>query len=174
LNLEVIILNVHYMVEVNGSDRAQSRPIFELGTDGPTTIVVGVDGSATSLRAAAYAAGLARRQHSRLAVVFARHTLVPPMLTGAADSGYMLATAEVNDSVVADLLAVWPEFQEVCPSATLIVRDGDPSHALAEVAADLRADAIVVGASAGKGHRIVGSTGARLIRQNHWPVTVVP
>jgi hypothetical protein len=47
LNLEVIILNVHYMVEVNGSDRAQSRPIFELGTDGPTTIVVGVDGAAT-------------------------------------------------------------------------------------------------------------------------------
>ena len=38
---------------------------FELGTDGPAAIVVGIDGSTTSLRASAYAAGLARRQRAR-------------------------------------------------------------------------------------------------------------
>jgi nucleotide-binding universal stress UspA family protein len=42
---------------------------FELGTDGPS-IVVGVDGSRTSRRAGAYAAGLARRQHARLVAVY--------------------------------------------------------------------------------------------------------
>jgi len=35
---------------------------FELGTDGPKVILVGIDDSVTSLRAGAYAAGLARRR----------------------------------------------------------------------------------------------------------------
>ena len=43
---------------------------FELGTDGPMVVLTGVDGSRTSMRAAAYAAGLARRQQSRLVVVY--------------------------------------------------------------------------------------------------------
>lgn len=42
---------------------------FEIGTDGPTLALVGVDGSRTSMRARAYAEGLARRQGSRLLVV---------------------------------------------------------------------------------------------------------
>ena len=43
---------------------------FERGTDGPRVIVVAVDGSTTSMRAAFYAAGLARRQSAELVVVF--------------------------------------------------------------------------------------------------------
>jgi nucleotide-binding universal stress UspA family protein len=53
------------MTEVHG---------FELGTDGPSAIVVGIDGSATSLRASAYAAGLARRQRARLVAVYVGST----------------------------------------------------------------------------------------------------
>lgn len=37
---------------------------FERGTDGPKVILAGVDGSESSLRAAAYAAGPARRQNA--------------------------------------------------------------------------------------------------------------
>ena len=43
---------------------------FERGTDGPRVIVVAADGSTTSLRAASYAAVLARRQSAELVVIF--------------------------------------------------------------------------------------------------------
>jgi nucleotide-binding universal stress UspA family protein len=56
---------------------------FELGTDGPGVIVVGFDGSPTSLHAGAYAAGLARRQHGRLVVV---HVEAPSALVNLTPS----------------------------------------------------------------------------------------
>jgi hypothetical protein len=53
--------------------RTRTRRVAELvrvGTDGPKILVVGVDVSFTSLRAGAYATGLARRQHVRLVIVY--------------------------------------------------------------------------------------------------------
>src|SRR3954451_16226613 len=64
---------------------------FELGTDGPGAIVVGVDGSPTSLRAAAYAAGLARRQRTKLIAVYARTS--PGTLLALADHSGVAAGA---------------------------------------------------------------------------------
>src|ERR1700689_4204398 len=43
---------------------------FELGCDGPTTIVVGVDGSDTATRALYYALGLARRHHCSVIALY--------------------------------------------------------------------------------------------------------
>ena len=54
---------------------------FELGTDGPMVILVGIDDSVTSLRAGAYAVGLARRQGARLVAVYVEQ---PSALYGAA------------------------------------------------------------------------------------------
>ena len=48
----------------------ESSSSFELGTDGPSVIMVGVDDSTTSIRAGWYAAGLARRQRAKLVAVF--------------------------------------------------------------------------------------------------------
>jgi len=148
---------------------------FELGTDGPSAILVGVDGSETSLRAAAYAAGLARRQHTKLVAVYVR-TRPAAMLTIADHVG--LATKEVldaQDDVEAQLReALSVQTRHWGVDARLVVRSGDPLVVLSEVAREVRADAVIVGSSASPGHRIAGSLAVRLVRARRWPVTVVP
>jgi nucleotide-binding universal stress UspA family protein len=57
---------------------------------------------------------------------------------------------------------------------TFIAVEGDPFTELRRIADEIRADAVVVGASAHAGHRLVGSLAVRLVRAGRWPVTVVP
>ncbi|MFI6075080.1 universal stress protein [Actinoplanes sp. NPDC051343] len=148
---------------------------FELGTDGPGAIVVGVDGSPTSLRAAAYAAGLARRQHTKLIVVYAR-TSPATLLTLADHSGLATnAVLQTQDELENQLRTELERQSSVWGvDARLVVRRGDPFTLLAEVAKETRAEAVVVGSSAGVGHRITGSLAIRLVKYGRWPVTVVP
>jgi nucleotide-binding universal stress UspA family protein len=146
-------------------------PDFELGTDGPSLILVGVDGSRTSLRAAAYAAGLARRQHSRLLAVYVtRPSASIGVAPGAAPALLEAASAAASDleRLLRDgaaRIGLDLEFRSVC---------GDPWTELNRIATETKADAVVVGASEHAGHRIVGSLATRLVRAGKWPVTVVP
>lgn len=144
---------------------------FELGTDGPTRILVGVDGSETSLRAAAYAAGLARRQGSHLIVLYVATT--GGMAAGmAATAGALLQT---HDAIAAEVETQLREGAErLGLSVGFARRSGNPYLELVRVADELRVDAIVVGASTQAGHRLVGSLAGRLVRDAKWPVTVVP
>ena len=148
---------------------------FELGTDGPGAIVVGVDGSPNSLRAAAYAAGLARRQHTKLIAVYAR-TSPTTLLTLADHSGLATnAVLQTQDELENQLRTELERQSEVWGvDARLVVRRGDPFTLLAAVAKETRAEAVVVGSSAGVGHRIAGSLAIRLVKYGRWPVTVVP
>jgi nucleotide-binding universal stress UspA family protein len=145
---------------------------FERGSDGPQTILVGVDGSPTALRAGAYAAGLARRQRSRLVVVY---IVAPPAWSSVTPGQLAAAQVETIEAMVAELRR---PIQELAAEAripiTFIVRRGDAFNEVRRVATELRADLVVVGASESTSHRFIGSVSTRLARAGLWPVTVVP
>ncbi|GIG27370.1 universal stress protein [Cellulomonas denverensis] len=146
---------------------------YELGTDGPSSIVVGVDGTEPSFRAAAYALGQARRQGSRMVAVFARST-----------TGGMASVMDASGAARTAVLAAQDEIETLLRRAhatdagevdvELVIRTGDPYQVLSDVAREVRADCVVVGSSQSIGHRIAGSLAVRLVRRAHWPVTVVP
>jgi nucleotide-binding universal stress UspA family protein len=157
---------------MTSADRQSSS--FELGTDGPSVILVGVDDSTNSLRAGWYAAGLARRQRTRIVAVFvaplAGFSAAGPggaSLTVAKDEAFRETAKqmEARAQVIAAELGI---------SITFIAARGDPFSEISRIADEIRADAIVVGASAHAGHRFVGSLAVRLVKAGKWPVTVVP
>jgi nucleotide-binding universal stress UspA family protein len=141
---------------------------FERGTDGPRVIVVGFDGTPPALRAGAYALGLARRQRARLVVA---HVAVRPAMA-------MLSTAPMEQTLDEIADALRRQTEEVAAlhglDAEFVVRHGDPFTELSRICREVLADAVVVGASASAGHRIMGSLAVRMVRCGHWPVTVVP
>jgi nucleotide-binding universal stress UspA family protein len=144
---------------------------FELGTDGPHVIVVGVDGSPTSLRAAAYAGGLARRQGAKLVVVYVRS--VSAMASLAVST--VGAVRETLDELTQELRSQMLDgAQRFGVDAEFVTTTGDAYSALVKAADQYRADAVVVGASMRPDHRLAGSIAVRLVRAKRWPVTVVP
>ncbi|HEX3335774.1 MAG TPA: universal stress protein [Jatrophihabitans sp.] len=145
--------------------------IFELGTDGPTRILVGIDGSETSMRAGAYAAGMARRQGSRLIAVY-----VAPTVTLAAQMPATAAAMIQTHHEIAQQLrtAVEAGAAPIGVAAEFVQRSGNPYRELLAVADEMKVDAVVVGASMQSGRRFVGSLAARLVRDAKWPITVVP
>lgn len=147
---------------------------FELGTDGPSVILVGVDDSVTSSRAGWYAAGLARRQRARIVAVF----IAPRATFGAAGPGGAALTVAQDEAFRASAADMQQRAADIGAelgiSITFVAARGDPYTEICRVADEVRADAIVVGASAHAGHRFVGSLAVRLVRAGKWPVTVVP
>jgi nucleotide-binding universal stress UspA family protein len=145
--------------------------MFELGTDGPSLLLVAIDGSETSMRAGAYAAGLARRQGSRMVCVYVGQ------ITGIAAGvpSAVGALIQMHDAVARNLRE---QIEERAPDlgvhVTFVERRGDPYTEIVRVAEEMRVDAVIVGRSQQRGHRFVGSLAVRLVRDAHWPVIVVP
>ena len=137
-------------------------------------IVVGVDGSETSVHAGAYAAGMARRMRAMLIVVYV-HVVGPYGAAAAAAPGALPLLREAQANVVTELRRQINESGALAGlDFELVERRGNPFRELVAVADERRADAVVVGASMQAGHRLVGSLAVHLVREARWPVTVVP
>ncbi|WP_344854334.1 universal stress protein [Amycolatopsis ultiminotia] len=145
---------------------------YERGTDGPRVILAGVDTSPTGMRAASYAAGLARRQGARLVVVYVAS---PTVWTGLAAAAVVDMQQQTFEEEIEQLRAeLRGSADELCLPVTFTVRRGETFPELRQAALDESADLVVVGASEQGGHRLVGSIGNRLVRAATWPVVVVP
>lgn len=137
-------------------------------------ILIGVDDSVTASRAAAYAAGLARRQHARIVAVYVA-PLSGVVLAAPSGPSVVAATNEAHEEVAKELAErAGLRAEELGISVTFVTAHGDPYHEITRIAKEVRADAIVVGASLKAGHRLMGSLAVRLVRAGKWPVTVVP
>jgi nucleotide-binding universal stress UspA family protein len=143
-------------------------PRLELGYEGPSVLIVDVDGSDTSWHALHYALGLARRQGSGLVAVFAYTSIV-------SWNGTVSVVERTGDELAAELNeAVMALAEEHHVAAEFLRTQRDPVLYLLEVASARCADAIIVGASRALSQRLFGSKAARTIRRGRCPVIVVP
>jgi nucleotide-binding universal stress UspA family protein len=142
---------------------------FELGCDGPTTLVVGFDGSDTATRALYYALGLARRQHSSVIAVYAMTT--PAGYNEAIAAVPYQASLELADELEPKVQALAADYHV---QTMFMPVAGDPATVLIRIAAAHHADGIVLGATKTMGHRLFGSAAIRAVRRCRCPVTVVP
>src|SRR5579875_2026885 len=144
---------------------------FELGSDGPSLILVGVDGSRTSLRAAAYAAGVGRRQRAPLLVVYVARPAMATGTVGQVSAAWMETSRQIAEEIQQ---LIDDNRERVGVPVEFITVEGDPWRELSRIAEERRVDLVVIGASEAAGHRLVGSLAARFVRAGRWPVTVVP
>jgi nucleotide-binding universal stress UspA family protein len=143
---------------------------FEIGKDGMGAVVVGYDGSPSSVHAAAWAAGMARRERGLLLIVYVEVLSSPaywtPMGTAAA--------TEAGEEFLAELRAeAEPLLTERGIPFELLHGQGEPAAVLEAIAERRRADCIVVGRSRRRGG-LLGTVPKSLLAHATRPVVVVP
>lgn len=151
-------------------DDSSTERGFEIGKDGLGGIVVGMDGSPASFNAAAWAAGLARRERARLVLVYVEAVggvaYWSPMGVAVASEAAESLVEELRGEVVSHLEWVDIDWD-------FVHHRGDPAVGLEQVAEQYRADLIVVGRSRRRGG-LLGTVPATLVVEAVRPVVVVP
>lgn len=152
------------MAETSGS------PGFEIGKDGIGAVVLGYDGTPPSTHAAAWAAGLARRDRGTLIVVYVEVLSSPAYWTALGSA----AAIEAGDELVQELAKqAGPLLAERGVRWEMVHGQGDPATVLEAIAEQRRADCIVVGRARHRGG-LLGSVPKSLLARATRPVVVVP
>ncbi|HEX3788137.1 MAG TPA: universal stress protein [Pseudonocardiaceae bacterium] len=146
------------------------RGEFEIGKDGVGTVVIGYDDSPSSVHAAAWAAGLVRRERGLLVIVYVEALSNPAYWSSFSVS----AAVQTAQEFVENLRALAAE--QLTPRGVnfdVVHGRGEPAGVLEKVAEEHKADCIVVGRSRRKGG-LLGSVPRSLLAHSARPVVVVP
>jgi nucleotide-binding universal stress UspA family protein len=123
------------------------------------------------MRAAACAAGMARRDEARLICMFVR----APSMKGGTSA---MATASLRESDATTALELAGIAAERAAALgvdiTFLNREGDPYEHIIQAAREYKVDLIVLGASMSLTHRFAGSLAVRLVKARLCPVLIVP
>ncbi len=149
-------------------------------TSHPATVVVGIDGSETSMDALCWACGEARRISGRAIAVFVSPIPGSGVLASASPFAAMatsecletdaLQESELIEKLTSELRAMG-ESEQV--PVSFVHAHGDVLVELLRVAELNHAQLIAVGRSVKPRHRIAGSLGHRLLRHHGTPIIVV-
>jgi nucleotide-binding universal stress UspA family protein len=161
-------------------DENRPKPEVSASTSKPAIVVVGVDGSATSMDALCWACGEAKRISGRAIAVFVSPIPGAGVLASASPFAAMatsecletesLQEFELIEKLSSELLAMG-ESQHV--PVTFVHAHGDVVAELLRVAEINHAQLIAVGRSTKPRHRVAGSLGHRLLRHHDTPIIVV-
>lgn len=143
----------------------------EFSTVAPNSVLVAVDCSRTSLRAADYAAGLARRNGVGVIGVYVRHHSAL-LMSAPGLSAYAIAAESDLAGEAEQYLA--ESAGRLGTDCAFTVLEGSPMQTIRGLARELRVSALVVGASENWAHRRFGSLAVRLARTAPCPVIIVP
>jgi nucleotide-binding universal stress UspA family protein len=138
--------------------------------EGRRNIVVVVDRNESSLRAAAYAVGLAQRQGLRLVVLYV-HTLGPFVST---TDGVLAMRAASTGAASSLRVEMARQATAVGVEIAVLEREGDAYAETMRLAGRLRVEAVVLAGGRNFGQQLFGSPVSRLVRDAQCPVTVVP
>ncbi|MDA8297553.1 MAG: universal stress protein [Actinomycetota bacterium] len=162
------------------ADQGASKPLDDGAPSGqrPRTttpaVVVGFDGSASSLDALYWACGEARRLGGRVVAVYVSSNPAMAGLAGAVGAPCTDYMVEQANNECAERLAA--EAARCCGeglAVQFVHAQGTPAHELLAVAKAVRADVLVVGRSTKARHHLAGSLGRALAGKREAPVVVI-
>jgi nucleotide-binding universal stress UspA family protein len=161
-------------------DESRAQPEVKPIVSMPPTVVVGVDGSDTSMDALCWACGEARRINGRAIAVLVTPIPGSGVLASASPFAAMASSeyletevrleSELAEKLASELRAMG-ESEHV--AVTFLHVHGDVMAELLRVAELHHAQLIAVGRSTKPRHRIAGSLGHRLLRRHGTPIIVV-
>jgi nucleotide-binding universal stress UspA family protein len=135
------------------------------------TILVPVDFGAASEAALRYARMLAHKFNATIVVMhayevpFLASATLPDMPAHDVESAVAHASQRALDAMLANVVASWP-------NACAVLRRGEPSRTILDVAEELEAGVIVMGTHGRRGlaHALLGSVAERVVRASRAPV----